>query len=569
MRETLAPWWLLLPACLFVAAVAAHDRLRGKRRGLEAAAEFYRRGIERLEGAWEGQGDPGEDFADETHLYAADLDLFGTGSLFELICRARSGPGRETLAAWLKSPAPAERIRERQEAVGELRAKLDLREDLAVLGPETQTGVAAAALSAWAAGAPILPGGLTRAAATLFAGTATAALISWWLLGIGPSLFLAMVVHELVYTLVMRARVKRVLESADSAGRRLSELAGTLVRIEGEVFRSPLLRRIQREWSSSGVRASTEIARLRRLLVLLDSQRNQLFAPVAGLLLWRPHLAYALEAWRLRCGGEVAGWLRAMGEIEALASLAGYAYEHPGDPFPEIVERRCFEARELGHPLIPPDRCVRSSVRLDDSLRVLVVSGSNMSGKSTLLRTVGTNAALALAGAPVCAQALRVSPMAIGASIRIMDSLREGSSRFYAEITRLRGLMDVTEGPLPLLFLLDELLHGTNSHDRRIGAEAVVRELLDRGAMGLLTTHDLALSNIADELAPLAANVHFEDRVEEGRILFDYRLRPGVVGRSNALDLMRSLGLLRQDFVPAGQGPEERAAESPGGSALE
>ncbi len=215
------------------------------------------------------------------------------------------------------------------------------------------------------------------------------------------------------------------------------------------------------------------------------------------------------------------------------------------DPFPELVEKGpFFEGEDLGHPLIPESSLVRNDLRLGDDLRLFVVSGSNMSGKSTLLRTVGTNVILALAGAPVRARRLVLSPLSLGASIRIQDSLQEGISRFYAEIQRLRQIMDLSEeGSRPLLFLLDEILHGTNSHDRRIGAEAVVRGLVDRGAVGLITTHDLALSRVADSLAPAAANVHFVDHLEDGKVLFDYRLRPGVVTKSNALDLMRSIGL--------------------------
>jgi DNA mismatch repair ATPase MutS len=194
--------------------------------------------------------------------------------------------------------------------------------------------------------------------------------------------------------------------------------------------------------------------------------------------------------------------------------------------------------------LIPETRNVRTDLKLsDEERRVLIVSGSNMSGKSTLLRTVGINTVLALAGAPIRARRLRLTPLQVGASIRIQDSLQAGASRFYAEITRLRQIVELTEGELPVLFLLDEILHGTNSHDRRIGAEGVVRGLIERGAIGLITTHDLALARIAEELAPRAANVHFEDHLEEGKMTFDYRLRPGVVERSNALELMRSVGL--------------------------
>jgi DNA mismatch repair ATPase MutS len=202
-----------------------------------------------------------------------------------------------------------------------------------------------------------------------------------------------------------------------------------------------------------------------------------------------------------------------------------------------------LEAEGIGHPLIPEERVVRNDVRIGGPLRVLVVSGSNMSGKSTLLRTLGVNAVLALAGGTVRARRLRLTPLAVGASIRVTDSLQDGVSRFYAEIVRIRQILDQTAGPPPVLFLIDEFLHGTNSHDRRIGAEALVRGLVERGAIGLVTTHDLALAEIAEAMGGQAANVHFEDRIENGRILFDYVMRPGVVRKSNALELMRHVGL--------------------------
>ena len=197
----------------------------------------------------------------------------------------------------------------------------------------------------------------------------------------------------------------------------------------------------------------------------------------------------------------------------------------------------------MGHPLLPRARCVTNDLTLDADHRLLVVSGSNMSGKSTLLRAAGVNAILALAGGPVRAASLRLSPLAVGATMRIEDSLREGRSRFYAEITRLRQVVELAKGPVPVLFLLDEILHGTNSHDRLIGAEGILRGLMKLPAIGLVTTHDLALTAIAEALAPAAANVHFADELVNGELRFDYRLRPGPVRHSNALQLMRAVGL--------------------------
>jgi len=263
------------------------------------------------------------------------------------------------------------------------------------------------------------------------------------------------------------------------------------------------------------------------------------------MLLWGPHFAWAIDAWRRRHGAEVRRWLRAIGELEALASLAAYRYEHPADPFPEVDPSAVavFDARDLGHPLIAAARMVRNDVSFTSPTRLIVVSGSNMSGKSTLLRTVGVNTVLALAGAPVRAAELRLSPLTLGATLRIQDSLLEGKSRFYAEITRVRELTDATGGPRPLLFLLDELFHGTNSHDRVIGAAGVLSALVERGAIGLVTTHDLALTAITEQVGAAAVNVHFEDWFDNGEIRFDYRMKPGPVTRSNAIALMKAVGL--------------------------
>jgi DNA mismatch repair ATPase MutS len=236
--------------------------------------------------------------------------------------------------------------------------------------------------------------------------------------------------------------------------------------------------------------------------------------------------------------------LKGVGEIEALLSLSGYSYEHPADPFPEFLEGPpCFNAEQLGHPLIPAAKCVRNDLGVCDETKVLLISGSNMSGKSTLMRAVGINTVLAMAGAPVRAQNLQLTPLQIGASILINDSLQEGSSRFYAEITRLRHICDLAEKHPPVLFLLDELLQGTNSKDRLIGAEGIVRALLASGAIGLISTHDLALTNIGQEQDHRLRNVHLQDEIQEGQMTFDFKLHDGVVTKSNGIELMRLIGL--------------------------
>jgi DNA mismatch repair ATPase MutS len=338
--------------------------------------------------------------------------------------------------------------------------------------------------------------------------------------------------------------VHSVLAEVDKRTHDLVLLSELLARLEREPFEAPLLRRLRAAMEAKGTLASTKIRRLARLLHLLDQRRNQFFAPFAELWHWKTLLAIRIDIWRGQAGPEVARWMRAVGDMEALCALGAYAAENPDDPFPEIVPGPAlYQGESLGHPLIPRDSCVRNELALGSSPQVLIVSGSNMSGKSTLLRTVGINAVLALAGAPVRARRLRISPLIVGATLRIQDSLQEGRSRFYAEITRVRQIVTLSRGTIPLLFLFDELFHGTNSHDRTVGGEAVIRGLIDCGAIGLVTTHDLTLARIADALAPRAINVHFEDQLVDGHMHFDYRMHPGVVQHSNALALMRAIGL--------------------------
>ena len=539
-------WWIALPVVVFIALMVIHQRVLSAIERLTRAAKFYERGLARVDDNWAGAGETGEQFADKSHAYAEDLDLFGRGSLFELLSTARTRAGEAKLAAWLMSPADVTVVRARQAAVEELRARLDLREDLALLGAEIRTGVHTEEVEAWGKAAPALTMKQIRvlAAFTAITGFLTiAAVVVWIAFGVRlPAL------AAITFVLFFYARYSRTIAAIISAverpSRDLNLLSGVLERLEREPFASPKLAALRARLDTEGLPPSKQIARLSKLIEILGWTKNQFFAPIAFLLLLPAQIAVAIERWRQTTGARIGEWLDAVAEIEALNSLACFAYERPNNPFPELVETEaCFDGEALGHPLLPAARCIRNDVRMNSRHQLLIVSGSNMSGKSTLMRTVGINVVLALAGAPVCAKRLRVSPLNIGDSIDILDSLQTGASRFYAEITRLKQIVELTNEQLPLLFLLDEILSGTNSHDRRIGAEAVVRSLVKRGAIGLVTTHDLALTRIADDLEERASNVHFEDRLENGKMIFDYRMQPGIVQRSNALELMRAVGI--------------------------
>jgi hypothetical protein len=540
----ISPWWAALPGVLFIGLVLWHEPLRRASDRARRAVDFYSRGLARLTGKWAGTGVTGVQYLDLDHTYAADLDLFGKGSLFELLCTARTRAGEEALAGWLLAPATPEVISERHSAVVELHPRLDLREDLELLGVDVQAGIDPAALSAWGNAPRVFEGRWVFITATVLGVLGTSAVIGWIFFETGLLPVLAVLTLDGVFARLVLARVRQVLAAVDQRTHDLVLLSELLRRLEREPLDSPPMRRLAAALKTDGRPASAKIRRLSQLLQLLDCRRNQFFVPFAVVWLWTVQLALRIDAWRAESGHEIPGWLRAVGEFEAFCALACYAAEHPEDPFPELASGpACYEAQGLGHPLIPARECVANDISLGISTRALVVSGSNMSGKSTLLRTVGTNAVLALAGAPVRARRLRLTPVAVGATLRIQDSLQAGRSRFYAEITRVRQLVDCARGPLPLLFLFDELFHGTNSHDRCVGAESVLGGLINQGAIGLITTHDLALAQIAANLAPRAANVHFEDHFEDGKMTFDYLMRPGVVQHSNALALMRAIGL--------------------------
>ncbi len=540
-RHAFSPWWLVAPIAAFAVVAARHSRVLQARIRAQRAAELYRRGIARIEDRWAGTGQTGERFQDLRHVYAADLDLFGNASLFQLLSTARTRVGEEILADWLLAPAGLDEIRERQAAVADLRDRLDLREDVGVLGEEV--GLHPEALLQWAEGPVQLRWSWMRALAPILAALSVATVVIWGVWGSFLPFFVVLGINTLVARR-LKQPMMQTLFGTEHAFEDLDLLSAVLARLEREAFSAPRLQKLAQQLVSQQLPPSHAIAKLRTIIDFSYSRENLILRVLDLPLLYSVQVAFWAEAWRRRHGAAVRRWLGATGEMEALISLAAYSYEHPADPFPEFGSGGAgFEAEELGHPLIAAEKCVRNSVTLGSGARVLLVSGSNMSGKSTLLRAVGINTVLAMAGGTVRARRLRLTPLRLGASIRINDSLQEGSSRFYAEITRLRHIFDLAGGGPPLLFLLDELLQGTNSMDRRVGAEGIVRALVERGAIGLITTHDLALAEISGPLDGQIHNVHFQDELEDGRMRFDYRLRPGVVAKSNGLELMRSIGL--------------------------
>jgi DNA mismatch repair ATPase MutS len=448
--------------------------------------------------------------------------------------------GEDTLAGWLLEPAPLDTIHQRHQAIADLRNRLDLSEDMATCSENLHAAIHPADLMQWAQSPLQLTNSLVRWLALFLSILMVAAAIFWGATGERSPFFLIVLLEGIV-VLLHRRKVQAVLHQAEHAFTDLKLLTCLLSRIEQEAFESPLLQALQKNLSTQGVTASHAIARLDTIVQYIQSLENPLMRLIDIPFLYSVQLAFAADSWRRRFGSAVPQWLSAVGEIEALLSLAAYSFEHPADPFPHFLSGQpCLQATGLGHPLIPDARCVRNYLAITKEHRLILISGSNMSGKSTLMRAIGINVVLAMAGAPVRAHSLQLTPLRIGASILVNDSLQKGSSRFYAEITRLRHILDLAEQQPPLLFLLDELLQGTNSRDRLIGAQGIVNSLLKTSAIGLISTHDLAITQLTSELIH---NMHFQDEIKDGKMNFDFILREGPVTRSNGVALMRLIGL--------------------------
>jgi MutS domain V len=545
-RELFSFYWMLVPTLGYAALAVAHERILRALTRANNAATFYRKAIARIEDRWAGTGEPGERFRDAKHVYANDLDLFAHGGLFELLSTARLPMGQNRLAEWLQKPSSAITIRERQRLLAELRDKTELREDLAVIGEDLRVRLDPKSLNAWAEAGVAPPQHALRLMAIVGSVCMAAALVNLFLTLHYMPVLVLLVSGKIINT-VTRRRIQTALAHYPANAEGMLLFAEILARLEAETFSSPGLQAFSAKLKEGDATASAAVRKLARLVAWIDGRGSQIAMILEWLALYSWQVWLAAEAWRNKHGKKLRAWVEITAEMEALLSLAGYSHEHPADPFPEILDvsqgQAIFDGEEIGHPLIPAERCVRNRVRLEGETRVLLISGSNMSGKSTLLRTVGINAVLAFAGAPVRANALRLTPVALGTRIRSGDSLQEGLSNFYAEILRIREVFELSSGEKPLLFLFDELLEGTNSSDRRIGAQGLIRALLDRDAIGMITTHDLALTEIASPHDARICNAHFRDFVENGQMRFDYKLHQGVATKSNALELMRLIGL--------------------------
>lgn len=551
----------LLALASFVGFIVWHGRVDRREQAAARSAEVNADAVLRVSGRFRELPDDGARFAEPKHPFASDLDLFGPASLFQRLGVARTSFGQATLANWLKTtepPAP-EVIARRQAAVKELSEKLDLRQEFEALAlgviehSRSATGdkrvlrrpADTASLLHWAESKPTLSEKRVFVAATRALPPFTVAALFAYLYGATPLPFLALLILQLLVLVATRGDSTRAFTAVskhEGAFLRYGAMLRLLERLEAE---SLLLRELRQRLQRTGETPSELMARFERIVGFFDLRHNGLIHPFADLfLLYDNQCTLALEKWQAQAGKELRGWFEAIGEFEALSAFAAFLHDEPGVTFPSVDDGRAhFEATALAHPLLPAERRVANDARFSAPGEALLVTGSNMSGKSTMLRSMGLAVVMALAGAPVCAQRLSLSRLALRTSIRVSDSLEQGVSHFYAEVSKLKAALDGTKGQFPVFFLLDEILHGTNSHERQIGARWVLAELIKHGAIGAISTHDTELCRLTPELMEKVRLVHFRETVEDGKMTFDYRLREGPVRSGNALRVMRIVGL--------------------------
>jgi len=510
----------------------------------------------RLTEAFRNLPDDGATFSTENHAYLDDLDILGPGSLFQKLCVAHTRFGQQTLARWLLGAAEVDVILERQELVRVLAPRLLERQEL-----EAESLSLAASRSGRSSyKPPIDPGpflewaeGSTQLlnkpflvwAAWLLPGLTLTLLVLSRILGWPPISWLIPGVLQAGFMAFHASTANRVFGAVSSSEGAFVRYAGMLKILENLELPGKAGERLKSKLTSEGKSAASAMQSFRARLGWFELKHNGLVYPFVNVaLLWDVHSTLALERWQQQFGRRVRGWFEAIGELEALSSLAGLLYDEPGLVFPTLLtEGAGFHAEGLGHPLISPQKRVENDLALSESGTALLVTGSNMSGKSTLLRSMGLATVLALSGGPVCARRLELACFRLHTSMRVRDSLQSGVSHFYAELRKLKSVMDAAQSKQRVLFLLDEILHGTNSNERQLGARWIISELLRLKATGAVSTHDLELCQLPADQMGRVQLVHLRENVENGQMTFDFKLREGPVTEGNALRLMRSLGL--------------------------
>jgi hypothetical protein len=549
------PLRLSIAGVLFLAfgvLVAWHARVEARAAWHDALRTISLHALARVERRWDdlppADAPPSLDITH--HPYAVDLDVFGRASLFQWLGPAATPYGTTTLAAWLLSPAEPDIIGARQAAVAELAPQADWRERFGAHGllAGGARQIEIDAFVSWAEAAPLARFRVVYASACILTASIWLLLALFLFDVIDSALWLIPMAAGLAWSFAMGKTIHEQFERAGAGQQAIGRYADLFEHATAPAFSSGLLREIHDRLGAGGKLAPACMARLSRILDFASLRHGAaiLHFPIQALTLWDLHVLQALERWRASAGSHVRAWMQAVGELDALSAFAAARHDNPSWCLPELSADPLLVADALGHPLIADARRVPNDVHVGPPGTLLLVTGSNMSGKSTLLRAIGLNLVLAQAGCCTCAARLRFPSADLQTSIRVQDSLELGLSYFMAALARLKGVVDSAEhprGPRVLMYLLDEILQGTNSVERSIAVRAVARHLLDAGAIGAMTTHDLNLA-AEEPLRSAAVLVHFTERVDaDGRMAFDYRLRDGLATSRNALRLMQMIGI--------------------------
>ncbi|AEG59059.1 MutS family DNA mismatch repair protein [Desulforamulus ruminis] len=530
---------------LFLILVVKHQGIRNKITYLIKMIQINEAALLRLSDQWTTFIDTGEKFTDPDHRYSQDLNIFGRGSLYQKVNAATSLLGKESLAKLLSKESSLQEIALRQPAVQELGRKLDWRQHFQAIGMGNEgQDFDPIPLFKWAEEEAILINKKTTSFIWLLPLLTLTLFILAGTRQVSVYVAILPLIAQILIVVYCEKFIPQVFRRTQSAVSHLERYSSLLSHIERENFQSPLLLDLKDKLLTQQ-QASRQI----QALAKIADRINLRYSPFVYLLinittLWDLSTLRKLEQWKQQAGPSLKGWFQVVGELEALASLAILAHDHPEWVYPVVTEGKpSFAATDLGHPLISKNSRVHNDVSLAIPGTIFVITGSNMSGKSTLLRTIGINLVLAYAGAPVCAKNMKCSLMKIYTSMQVHDNLEQKTSTFYAELKRVKMVIDSAKDKKPMIFLLDEIFKGTNSKDRIFGAKTVIKNLSRLSTIGLVTTHDLELGTLADEDPEFIKNYHFTDKIVNGQITFDYCLKPGISQNTNAIALMKLIGI--------------------------
>ena len=535
----------ILLLVIFLLFIRLYDKLQSKAAFYKELANLNNNEIKFLNGQPSVYAD-GIEYTDQHHPYSYDLDMFGNGGLFPYLNRTSTTFGKEALAKSLLHP-DTKIILARQEAIQELTTKLEFRQHLQAHGALLDTKEKELQqLTAWLNAKPGFANKTVYWLLMLFPIATIACLVYYFIseqdnvLNIFYYLFIA----NLIIAGFFAKKISAHLSVSTSVTKILQQFAGQLQQVEAQSFQSPLLQQLQQGLKTGNLTASHSIAKLASLFNYLETIINLVVSLLLnGLFLFHIHILYALEKWKQKNGGKILPWLKLLGEIEALNSFANLSFNNKTFCQPQVSETEIVVADNMGHPLIRSEKRINNSISFADN-RFVILTGSNMSGKSTFLRTLGINLVLARAGSNVCADQFIFYPFSVHVSMRISDSLQDSESFFYAELKRLQAIIHQLQAGEKTFIILDEILRGTNSHDKHNGTIGLIRKLISANACGIIATHDLTVSKLTEENYGYISNKCFESEIINDELIFDYKLKEGVCTKLSASFLMRKMGVI-------------------------